>query len=150
MATDLTPMLRQCSWLRPSMLFRGTSLALSPASRRTPSMRSVSSSFAVTFGGGLLALLLVGEIFGLPPRLEAQQKQGSTPTAAAEPSATTKSFVREAAGGGLAEVELGQLAQEKGTSEAVKSFGARMVQDHGKAGKELRAIAADKGIQLPS
>ena len=99
-----------------------------------------------------MALLLVGEISGLSSRLEAQQNLGSTakPTAAAESSATTKSFVREAAGGGLAEVELGQLAQEKGTSEAVKSFGARMVQDHGKAGKELRAIAEDKGIQLPS
>ena len=99
-----------------------------------------------------MALLLVGEISGLSSRLEAQQNLGSTakPTAAAESSATTKSFVREAAGGGLAEVELGQLAQEKGTSEAVKSFGARMVQDHDKAGKELRAIAEDKGIQLPS
>jgi putative membrane protein len=59
-------------------------------------------------------------------------------------------FVMEAAMGGMAEVELGKLATEKGTSSEVKSFGQRMVDDHGKAGDELKSLAQTKGVTLPS
>lgn len=60
------------------------------------------------------------------------------------------SFMKKAGEHGLAEVELGRLAQEKGMREEVKSFGARMVADHGKANEELMRIAASKGVQLPT
>ena len=56
----------------------------------------------------------------------------------------------EAANGGMTEVELGKLAQQKATSERVKNFGAMMVSDHGKAGDQLKAIAARKNITLPA
>jgi putative membrane protein len=59
-------------------------------------------------------------------------------------------FVREAAEGGMAEVKLGQLAQEKGQSEEVKKFGQRMVQDHSKANDELKQIGSQEGINLPT
>jgi len=39
-----------------------------------------------------------------------------------------------------AEIELGKLAQSKASSEDVKTFAKRMVQDHGKAGKELEQL----------
>jgi putative membrane protein len=55
----------------------------------------------------------------------------------------------EAANGGMTEVELGKLAQQKATSERVKSFGTMMVSDHGKAGDKLKQIAAAKSIALP-
>src|SRR6476619_7682948 len=42
-------------------------------------------------------------------------------------------FVNEAAIGGMAEVELGNLAKEKASNPDVKSFGERMASDHGKA-----------------
>jgi putative membrane protein len=58
-------------------------------------------------------------------------------------------FVTEAADGGMAEVELGQLAVEKATSDDVKKFGQRMVDDHSKANEKLKAIAANKKIELP-
>ena len=56
----------------------------------------------------------------------------------------------DAAIGGLMEVELGQLAAQKGTSESVKQFGQRMVDDHGKANTELMTLATSKGVTLPT
>lgn len=58
-------------------------------------------------------------------------------------------FAVEAANGGMAEVALGQLAVQKGTSQQVKDFGAMMVKDHSAAGEKLKALAKDKGISLP-
>jgi putative membrane protein len=58
-------------------------------------------------------------------------------------------FAKKAAQGGMAEVKLGQLAQEKGTSDTVKKFGQRMVEDHTKAGDELKRAAAQDNITLP-
>lgn len=63
-------------------------------------------------------------------------------------SAADKKFVREAAQGGLAEVELGKLATEKASNDEVKKFGQHMVDDHTKAGDELKEVASSKGIQI--
>lgn len=59
-----------------------------------------------------------------------------------------REFVQKAAKGGMAEVELGKLAQQKATGDQVKKFGEHMVQDHGKANEELKTIASAKGIQV--
>jgi putative membrane protein len=58
-------------------------------------------------------------------------------------AADTK-FVKEAADGGMAEVELGQLAASKASSDDVKKFGQRMVDDHGKANDQLKQLASQK------
>jgi putative membrane protein len=58
-------------------------------------------------------------------------------------------FAKKAAQGGIAEVKLGQLAQEKGTSDSVKKFGQRMVEDHTKAGDELKRAASQENITVP-
>ncbi|MGH9502825.1 MAG: DUF4142 domain-containing protein [Terriglobales bacterium] len=60
-----------------------------------------------------------------------------------------REFVKEAASGGMAEVELGRLAEKKAGSEDVKQFGERMVRDHSKANDQLKQIASSKGIALP-
>jgi putative membrane protein len=81
------------------------------------------------------------------------QSGTSTRGAASSPSATNAAdhaFVTEAARGGLAEVELGQLASEKASSDQVKQFGQRMVQDHTKANNELKSLAQSKNINLPA
>src|SRR3569832_2217582 len=64
-------------------------------------------------------------------------------------SASDKKFVRSALEGGNAEVKLGQLAAQKGSSEDVKQFGQRMVDDHTKLGDQMKQIAQQQGISVP-
>jgi putative membrane protein len=59
------------------------------------------------------------------------------------------SFYKSAAEGGMSEVELGQLAQQKASNPAVKDFGAMMVRDHTAANEKLKALAASKQVSLP-
>ena len=59
-------------------------------------------------------------------------------------------FFKEAAQGGRAEVTLGQMAVNKAKSEAVKSFGERMVTDHGKTSQELKDLAVAENVTLPT
>ena len=65
-------------------------------------------------------------------------------------SSGDRDFLMDAAMGGLMEVELGRVAAQQGTSEAVKQFGQRMVDDHSKANQELMTLATSKGITLPT
>jgi putative membrane protein len=65
-------------------------------------------------------------------------------------SASDRAFLEKAAQGGLAEVELGKLAAEKGSTPEVKAFGQQMVDDHGKANAELKTLAESKGITVPT
>lgn len=57
-------------------------------------------------------------------------------------------FLKQAAQNGHAEVEGSKLALSKATSPEVKAFAQQMVEEHGKAGEELNALAASKGIIL--
>ena len=75
---------------------------------------------------------------------------GAHDAATAELAGADKTFVEKAAVGGMAEVQLGNLAQQKAASDQVKQFAARMVTDHTKANDELKRIASKKGVQLPS
>ena len=59
-------------------------------------------------------------------------------------------FAKKAAAGGMAEVEMGKLAADKATNDDVKAFGKRMVDDHTKAGEQLKQIAEQEKIQLPT
>jgi putative membrane protein len=58
-------------------------------------------------------------------------------------------FLKNAAQGGLAEVEGSKLALTKGVNTQVKGFAQQMVDEHGKANQELAALAASKGVKLP-
>lgn len=59
-------------------------------------------------------------------------------------------FAMKAARGGMAEVQLGKLASEKGGSAEVKAFGQQMVEDHSKANDQLKAIAQQENMTLPT
>jgi putative membrane protein len=73
-----------------------------------------------------------------------------TGAAKSRPAMGDAHFAKEAAQGGMAEVKLGQLAQEKGSNDSVKSFGKRMVDDHSKAGDKLKEVASRESVTLPT
>jgi len=88
---------------------------------------------------------------------------GPTPASHAETSTSAKSgkstgsldhgdrkFIETAAKDGMAEVELGQIAQQKAQNAQVKEFASRMVTDNGKENDELKTLASGKGVQLPT
>src|SRR5437899_2212902 len=64
-------------------------------------------------------------------------------------SSADHSFLMNAAKGGKAEVELGDLAAQNASSPAVKQFGERMVKDHTEANNRLQQIAQQKGMTMP-
>ena len=59
-----------------------------------------------------------------------------------------REFIKKAAIGGAAEVELGTLATQRASRPAVKDFGAKMVKDHGAANAELATLAKSKGVDV--
>jgi putative membrane protein len=61
-----------------------------------------------------------------------------------------RTFVDKAAIGGMAEVQLGQLAVKNAKSADVKNFGQRMIDDHTKANNELTSLATAKGLTPPA
>jgi putative membrane protein len=72
-------------------------------------------------------------------------------TASSAPlSKDDSTFIVKAADGGMAEVELGQVAQQNAANDRVKSFGNMMVNDHSGANNELKQIASRKNFNLPS
>ena len=77
------------------------------------------------------------------PAANTQGKAGS------KLSSADKSFMMNAAKGGMMEVEMGKMAAQNGQSADVKKFGNRMVTDHSKANNELMALAKEEGVALP-
>jgi putative membrane protein len=71
--------------------------------------------------------------------------------AAAEPKLNSDDlgFVNGAAKGGTTEVALGRLAAQKSSNPGVQAFANRMVRDHSKIDRNLAALAASKGVELP-
>jgi putative membrane protein len=107
-----------------------------------------NKSVALTLGA-LLVLLGGSVVFAQnETKTNAAQKSTKNPTTTRMISDTE--FAKMAAEGGVAEVKLGQLAEEKGTSQAVKDFGKRMVTDHTNADNSLKAAASKDNIALPS
>lgn len=116
----------------------------------------------------LLYSLLPGVAFSLAPFTLSAQHPGSPqppnpasptqsrgmndssePMAIPHSQADDKTFLKNAAAGGLAEVELGKLAAGKGSTDGVKQFGQRMVEDHSKANELLKQVAGRESIAVP-
>ena len=72
--------------------------------------------------------------------------QASAP--AAKLSHQDKSFLKDAAEGGNAEVAGSKVALAQPANADVKTFAQMMVDDHGKAGAELKVLADQKGVKV--
>ena len=106
---------------------------------------------AFAFAGSAFALDFFPKRSPTPGTAAGPAKTATTKTATAgNLSAKDKTFMQKAAKGGMMEVAMGKVAEEKGQSEDVKAFGKRMVADHSKANDELMALAEKKGVKLPS
>jgi putative membrane protein len=88
----------------------------------------------------------------VPPAVSVQATESPSPTGSGQNSLSSsdRKFITKAAQGGLAEVQLGQLASQRGASNAVKQFGQHMVQDHTQVNNQLKQLAAQKGVTLPT
>lgn len=65
-------------------------------------------------------------------------------------SMADQAFVRKALEGGAAEVQLGQLAQQKSQSDDVKQFAQKMVEDHTQLGDQMKPIAKRLNVRQPT
>lgn len=63
---------------------------------------------------------------------------------------TPEQFVKKAASGNMMEVQLGEMAQRKGHSDAVKEYGVRLSKDHRDAQDKLAKVAQSLDMALPT
>ena len=112
----------------------------------------------------ILTAILSGALLWIPAVLRAQSPggmpMGTVPdrrpvvqdNGAAMPSGPAKvddkKFVKDAGISGLIEVELGKLAADKGSSDAVKQFGQRVVETQTKTNEQLKDVAAKAGYSV--
>jgi putative membrane protein len=83
-----------------------------------------------------------------PTSLPSMQDSSANPSYTAQ-EMKDKMFLRKATEGGLAEVQLGKLAAEKASSQDVKDFGQKMVDDHTKLNNDMAPIADSMGVMMP-
>ena len=88
------------------------------------------------------------------PNQQPTTAAGAYPTDTTAPNSHAiddQEFVRKALQGGAAEVQLGQLAQQKSQSPDVKQFGQKMVQDHTQLGDQvIKRVAKQLGVKEPN
>lgn len=103
----------------------------------------------------VVALVGAGLCLGVSAQAAEKKEEKKTEQSSKSPAPSApalsdkdKSFMKEAAKGGMMEVEMGKTAQQKGKSADVKKIGSTMVADHTKANNELMAIAKKKGVDL--
>jgi len=95
---------------------------------------------------------------GQQPNMPTQPSAGNTmpPPGATPDTAPTgqnfgdQAFVSKALQGGVAEVQLGQLAEQKSQSNDVKEFAQKMVADHSQMGEKwFKPVAKQMGVSEP-
>lgn len=61
----------------------------------------------------------------------------------------SSAFLMDAADGGMTEVELGRLAQDKAKNQNVKNFAQMMIHDHSAANDQVKSLASQRNINIP-
>jgi putative membrane protein len=113
----------------------------------------------------LLSIIIAGATLCAQPPNPSSQAPTSQPPAGAPspginrpdiaqpdnsaPRMDDKKFVKDAVLGGITEIELGKLAAQKASSDPVKQFGQKLVDDHSKANDQLKQIASQQSLKIP-
>jgi putative membrane protein len=100
----------------------------------------------------LLAGVALAALMAQPAVAQSTTSQPQQPMATSQSQELAQQdmeFATKAAGDGMAEVKLGELAQQQAEREEVRQFGQQMVDDHSEANQQLMSIAQAKGIELP-
>jgi putative membrane protein len=74
----------------------------------------------------------------------------AAPLALAANTTKADAFMKKAIAGNLAEIKVGELAQQKGATEGVRHFGTVLEQDHSKANQQAMSAASSMGVTPPS
>lgn len=119
----------------------GESKTLDTTTQPAPADPTAQSTDAATAPAATAAATSAGE--PIDDRMEESASAG-------EERITDAKFFERGASSNMLEVQLGELAQQRGTSADIKAFGARMVADHSKKIDEMKALAAKKNVTLPT
>ncbi|MGE8565114.1 MAG: DUF4142 domain-containing protein [Achromobacter sp.] len=117
-----------------------------------------------TLTAALLSVSLLGagsvavaqQIAPATPSTPAAPASPTTPASPAAPMAESRldskdrDFLENAAQSGHMEIEGSKMALEKSQNAEVKKFAQQMIDDHGKAGQQLAALAKSKGVDVPT
>lgn len=71
-------------------------------------------------------------------------------SAGAAYAATQQPFITRAIQADLAEVQMGKLAQQRGTTQQVTSFGQMLTNDHQASEQKARQVAKQMGVKPPT
>ena len=93
-------------------------------------------------------LLLVG-LVSAPVGAAATPTQTEQSSGGHKLSWQDRRFMRQAAQAGLFEVSKSELALTRSDNRHVRQFAAQMIRDHTKANRQLKRLAASKGVRLP-
>ncbi len=91
------------------------------------------------------ALMPLAACASNPPPAAPAAPPGPPPLASADAS-----FIQMAAQGGMAEVQMGELAQQNSKSRAIKAYGDHMIKEHTPDNDQLKQLATSKGATMPT
>ena len=91
----------------------------------------------------------VGGLLCAGVALTANIASADAPKPAVDVGGPDATFIKKAGQGGIAEVELSKIAEQKAKSSEVRNFAEHMVRDHTANNRELAQIASSQNIALP-
>lgn len=114
--------------------------------------RDVRQVFTGVLAGLALAVPLYAQVSKDPPVPPVRRDDPAPMEADAKVplSGPDRQLMETMARAGIAEVEVGKIAESNAANPDVKKFARQMVEDHGKANRELEELAAKKGVKLPT
>jgi putative membrane protein len=109
-------------------------------------MKRISLFFVPVLLIGMAAAQTSGS--GATSGQSGSSSSGGSSQSSGQMSPYAEHFLMSTAMGNQAEIELGQMAQQKASSQAVKQFAQQLVQDHQQAGQQLQTLAQQKGVSV--